>query len=264
MAQSPQVKVLFVADIVGKPGFDITSRFLPSLLRKHDVDFCIANGENAHDGKGITPQEFFAFKQAGIDVVTSGNHVWDHHQGRQLLKEESTLLRPANYPLGSPGNGSGVFPSNHDHQIAVLNLQGRTFMYPIDCPFKVGMQETDRLRQKTPLIIVDFHAEATAEKQAIAWHLDARVSAVIGTHTHVQTADERILPGGTAYLTDVGMTGPIDSVIGLDRKVALQRFVGGVPQRYQIARDNLRLNAVLVTLNADSGKATDIQRINLP
>jgi metallophosphoesterase (TIGR00282 family) len=261
---SSQVKVLFIADIVGKPGFDITSRFLPSLLRKHDVNFCIANGENAHDGKSITPQEFFAYKQAGIDVVTSGNHVWDHHQGRQLLKEENTLLRPANYPQGTPGTGSGIFTAQRDRQIAVLNLQGRTFMYPIDCPFRVGELEVEKLRQKTALIIIDFHAEATAEKQAIAWYLDGKVSAVIGTHTHVQTADERILPGGTAYLTDAGMTGPIDSVIGLERKVALQRFVGGVPQRYQMARDNLRLNAVLITLDAQSGKASAIERINLP
>jgi hypothetical protein len=264
MKSSSTLNVLFIADIIGKPGLDITARFLDSLHRKHNVDFCIANGENATDGKGITPREFYAFRQLGIDVVTSGNHVWDQRQGRKLLDEDSTLLRPLNYPPESPGSGSGLYQTSRGASIAVINLQGRTFMYPIDCPFRVGKKEAERLRAKTPVIIVDFHAEATAEKQALSWYLDGLVSAVIGTHTHVQTADQKILPGGTAFITDVGMTGPTDSVIGLDRKVALKRFVQGVPQRYEIAHENLRLNAVLVTIDAQSGKATDILRISLP
>lgn len=264
MKSSATVNVLFIADIIGQPGLDITSRLLDSLLRKYNVDFCVANGENATGGKGITPREFSAFRQLGIDVVTSGNHVWDHHQGRKLLDEEIALLRPLNYPPNNPGSGSGVYKTSRGESIAVLNLQGRTFMYSIDCPFRLGKQEAERLRAQTPVVIVDFHAEATAEKQALSWYLDGLVSAVIGTHTHVQTADEHILPGGTAFITDAGMTGPTDSVIGLDRKVALKRFVQGVPQRYEIARDNLRLNAVLVTVDTQSGKATDIQRINIP
>ncbi|TKJ42445.1 metallophosphoesterase [candidate division LCP-89 bacterium B3_LCP] len=264
MTKSPKINVLFIADIVGKPGLDITSRFLSSLLRQYNVDFCIANGENAHEGKSITPSEFSVFRQVGIDVITSGNHIWDHHKGRRLLDDETTLLRPLNYPDGSPGSGSGVYALSKGGEIAVLNLQGRTFMYPIDCPFRRGKKEVEQLRKKTPLIIVDIHAEATAEKQALAWYLDGMVSAVIGTHTHVQTADERILPEGTAYISDAGMTGPFDSVIGLDKKVALQRFIGGVPQRYQMAHDNIRMNAVLVSINQETGKALSIERISLP
>lgn len=243
---------------------DVTSLLLPSLLKKHNIEFCIANGENAAGGKSITSREFSAFRQIGVDVVTSGNHVWDLKQGRELLVEQTNLLRPLNYPPESPGRGSGTFLSNHQITIGVLNLQGRTFMYPIDCPFREGKAEVERLRQKTPIIIVDFHAEATAEKQALAWHLDGKVSALIGTHTHVQTADERILPKGTAYITDVGMTGPFDSVIGLDIKIALKRFIQGIPHRYQIAKDNLRLNAVIVTVDVETGLSTSIERVNLP
>jgi hypothetical protein len=264
MKKDHHLNILFIADIVGKPGLDITSHLLPSLKRKYNVDFCIANGENAAHGKGITGKEYSAFRQLGIDVVTSGNHVWDLSQGRKLLTEERNLLRPQNYPSQSPGSGSGVFLSDGGTAIGVLNLQGRTFMYPIDCPFSVGLREVEKLREKTPLVIVDFHAEATAEKQALGWYLDGKVSAVIGTHTHVQTADERILPGGTAYLTDAGMTGPFDSVIGLDRKIAVKRFVQGISHRYSIAGDNLRFNAVLITVDTDTGKAADIQRISLP
>ncbi len=264
MKNASHLNILFIADIIGKPGLDITSHLLPSLKRKHNVHFCIANGENASQGKGITSREYSAFRQLGIDVITSGNHVWDLSQGRKLLTEERNLLRPQNYPAESPGCGSGVFLSDRGAAIGVLNLQGRTFMYPIDCPFHVGLREVEKLREKTPVVIVDFHAEATAEKQALGWYLDGKVSAVIGTHTHVQTADERILPGGTAYLTDAGMTGPFDSVIGLDRKIAVRRFVQGIPHRYTIARDNLRFNAVLIKVDAESGRAVAVERLNLP
>lgn len=264
MKDSSHINILFIADIVGKPGLDITAHLLPGLKRKHNVDFCIANGENASNGKGITEREYSAFRQLGIDVVTSGNHVWDLSQGRKLLSDERNLLRPLNYPAESPGLGSGIFLTNRGVQVGVINLQGRTFMYPIDCPFHIGMKEVEKLREKTPVIIVDFHAEATAEKQALGWYLDGKVSALIGTHTHVQTADERLLPGGTAYLTDAGMTGPVDSVIGLDRKIAIKRFVQGIPHRYAIARENLRFNAVLINVDVKSGKADGIQRLNLP
>ncbi len=268
MKDARPLNVLFIADIVGKPGRDITARLLDSLLRKYKVDFCIANGENACQGKGITPKEFSEFRQMGIDVITSGNHVWDRKEVYKLFAEETTLLRPANYPHDNPGMGSGVFQITHGdfsgRRLGVLNLQGRTFMYPLECPFRLGRKEVERLRTQTPIIIVDFHAEATAEKQALAWYLDGSVSAVIGTHTHVQTADERLLPGGTAMITDIGMTGPTDSVIGLERQVALRRFLLGTPQRYEIAQDNLRLNAALISIDPDSGHAQSLQRLNLP
>jgi 2',3'-cyclic-nucleotide 2'-phosphodiesterase len=263
MKDSP-VNILFIADIVGKAGRDITARFLDSLVRKYNVDFCIANGENAAEGRGITSRDFFEFKQMGIDVVTSGNHVWDQKESHKLLAEQPTLLRPLNYPADNPGFGSGVFPTRRGDKIGVLNLQGRTFMYPLEDPFRLGKKEVERMRQHTPVIIVDFHAEATAEKLAMTWHLDGLVSAVIGTHTHVQTADERILPGGTAAITDSGMTGPADGVIGLARRVALKRFLLGTPHRYEMATENLRLNAVLVTIDSQTGKAQAIQRLSLP
>jgi len=264
MPKSQSLNVLFIADIVGKPGRDLTARLLPTLLRKYDVDFCIANGENATEGKGITPREFFELRQMGVDVITSGNHIWDRKEGHKLIGEEAALLRPLNYPPDNPGFGSNVYELRRGEKVGVINLQGRTFMYPIDCPFRLGKKEVERMRPQTPVIIVDFHAEATAEKQALFWHLDGLVSAVIGTHTHVQTADERVLPGGTAVITDVGMTGPIDSVIGLNRKVALRRFLLGTPQRYEIADENLRLNAALISIAAESGRALEIQRISLP
>jgi metallophosphoesterase (TIGR00282 family) len=264
MSDPSTVNILFIADIVGRPGRDITARLLPALLRKYDVDFCIANGENAADGKGITPREFFELRQMGIDVITGGNHIWDKKEGHKLLGEQSQILRPLNYPPDNAGMGAGVYELRRGEKVGVINLQGRTFMYPIDCPFRLGKQEAERMRPQTPIIIVDFHAEATAEKQAMSWHLDGLVSAVIGTHTHVQTADERILPNGTAVITDVGMTGPADSVIGLNRRVALKRFLLGTPQRYEIAEENLRLNAILIALDVSSGRATKLQRINLP
>jgi hypothetical protein len=264
MKDSRPLNILFIADIVGKPGRDITSRFLDSLLRKYNVDFCIANGENAADGRGITPKEFFEFRQMGVDVVTSGNHVWDKKEVHKLLAEQPSLLRPLNYPPDNPGFGSGVFPTRRGEKVGVINLQGRTFMYPIEDPFRLGKKEIERMRNQTPVIIVDFHAEATAEKLAMSWHLDGLASAVIGTHTHVQTADERILPGGTAAISDVGMTGPADSVIGLARHVALKRFLLGTPQRYEMATENLRLNGALVTVDSGTGKALAIHRISLP
>ncbi len=264
MKNQTQLKILFIADIIGKPGLDIVTAFLPSLIRKHNINFCIANGENAANGKGITPREFFAYRQLGIDVVTSGNHVWDLAQGRKLLQDEVPLLRPLNYPQESPGRGSDIYEGNNGISVGVLNLQGRVFMYPIDCPFKAVKREVERMRTKTPVLIVDFHAEATAEKQALGWYLDGQVSAVIGTHTHVQTADERILPEGTAYITDAGMTGPFDSVIGLSRKIALKRFIQGIPHRYEIAKENIRLNGVVITIDAESGRSTAIERISQP
>lgn len=256
--------VLFIADIVGKPGLDITALLLPALKKEHNVDLCIANGENGANGKGLTEAIVRQYFSVGIDVVTSGNHIWDTAASRKVLTDFERVIRPANYPRGNPGRGSVIFTCRNGDAVAILNLQGRTFMYPLDCPFKLAQSEVERLRQHTKFIIIDFHAEATAEKLAFGWFMDEKASAVIGTHTHIQTADERILPGGTAFITDIGMTGPHDSVIGLDKTVAIKRFVYQVPEKYQMAVGNNRLNGVLLKLNRTNGKTVEIKRLNLP
>jgi hypothetical protein len=256
--------LLFIADIVGKPGFDILSTYLPSLKKKYDVDMCIANGENGVKGKGTTEEIVKKYTSLGIDVITGGNHSWTYAEFRNYLDQSNRVLRPANYPEEAPGKGSILFKTERGLSIGVLNLQGRTFMYPIDCPFKRGMEELERLQQQTNIIFVDVHAEASAEKIALAWYFDGKASAVIGTHTHVQTADERILPKGTAYITDAGMTGPNDSVIGLDVDVAIKRFISGIPEHYQMATTNNRINGVVIDVEKETGRATTITRINLP
>ncbi|NIA29160.1 MAG: TIGR00282 family metallophosphoesterase [Actinobacteria bacterium] len=264
MAQSDTVTILFVADIVGKPGFDALNIFLPGLLKKHRVDLCIANGENGAKGRGLTEQIARNYFNIGVDVVTGGNHSWNVAAFRRYLDTTSRVLRPLNYPDETPGHGSTLVQTKSGHHIGVINLQGRTFMYPIDCPFKKGLEEVERLRQRTNIIFIDVHAEATAEKLALAWYLDGKISALVGTHTHIQTSDERILPRGTAYITDVGMTGPNDSVIGLDVNVAIKRFMSQIPEKYVIATSNNRLNGVLLAIDPASGRAKSIERINLP
>lgn len=256
--------LLFIADIIGRPGFDMLTTYLPSLRKKYDVDLCVANGENGIKGKGTTEELAKKYKSLGVDVITGGNHSWTFAPFRRYLNEADYVLRPANYPPEAPGKGSAIYQTVSGFSIGVLNLQGRTFMYPIDCPFKRGLEEIEQLRKKTRIILVDVHGEASAEKMALAWYFDGKVSAVIGTHTHVQTADERILPAGTAYITDAGMTGPNDSVIGLDVDVAIQRFISGIPEHYQVAHANNRLNGVVVEVDAESGHAQTITRINLP
>lgn len=258
------LNILFIADIVGKPGLDITSRLLSGLLEKHRIHFCLANGENAAFGKGLTESIARQFFSLGINVITTGNHIWDKREGSYLLKDNPRILRPLNYPPGNRGAGSVIFTLKDTKKIAIINLQGRTFMSPVDCPFRTGLKEAKRLKQETNVIIVDFHAEATAEKMALAWYLDGRVSAVIGTHTHVQTADERILPKGTAYITDVGMTGPHDSVLGLRKEIAIERFLLQIPVRYQPAQDNIRFCGVVISIDTDSGKAKEINRLMIP
>ncbi|RMF58651.1 MAG: TIGR00282 family metallophosphoesterase [Calditrichaeota bacterium] len=258
------MNVLFIADIVGKPGLEITAKLFPRLKEKYKIDLCIANGENGCDGKGLTVKIARNYFNLGIDVITSGNHIWDNRDIYDTLKTDRRILRPLNYPDGNLGHGSTVVETADHVKVGVVNLQGRTFMFSIDCPFKLGLEEVKKLQKVTNIIIVDFHAEATAEKIALGWYLDGRVSAVIGTHTHVPTADERVLPNGTAYITDVGMTGPFDSVIGLKKEVAIRRFLHQTPVRYKMAEDNLRFCAVLVSIDRESGKATRIERINLP
>jgi metallophosphoesterase (TIGR00282 family) len=255
---------LFIADIVGKPGLDITELYLSGLIKKYNADIVIANGENAHQGKSITAQIASQYHLLGINVITSGNHIWDNYKVFEVLKEDPYLLRPVNYPRGLPGRGFTIFTAKNGVKIAVLNLQGRTFMASIDCPFQSANFHLEKLKEETPVIVVDFHAEATAEKLAMGWFLDGRASAVIGTHTHVQTADERILPVGTAYITDVGMTGPHDGVIGMKKEVSLRRFTMQTPHKYEMASENVRFQGVVVKIDHMSGRAISIERINLP
>mgnify|MGYP000868598380 FL=1 len=256
--------ILFIADIVGKPGMDVLAGLLPGLKKSHNVDFCVANGENADGGNGLTEALARQLFGLGVDVITGGNHTWGNAQFRAYLDNSQKVLRPLNYPPAAPGHGSVVVTSTRQIPVAVINLQGRTFMYSIDCPFRTGHEEVARMREKAAIILIDFHAEATAEKAALAWYLDGSVSAIIGTHTHVQTADERILPRGTAFITDVGMTGPHDSVIGMEAQVAIKRFTTILPEKYRIASANVRLNGALIEVDPQNGRALRISRINVP
>jgi 2',3'-cyclic-nucleotide 2'-phosphodiesterase len=257
------VKLLFIGDIIGKPGRQAVSRELHRLVDRYMVDLVIANGENAAGGFGITEETANDLYKCGIDVLTSGNHIWDKKESVAFVNREERLLRPANYPEGAPGRGSGLFTTAGGARVAVLNLEGRVFMNNLECPFRTADREIVRLQSETPIILVDFHAEATSEKTSLGWYLDGRVSAMIGTHTHIQTADERILPGGTAYLTDAGMTGSCDSVIGVRKDEAIAKFLSQLPTKFEVAKNNLRLNAVAVAVDEKSGKAVSVERINI-
>jgi metallophosphoesterase (TIGR00282 family) len=269
------VKLLFIGDIVGQPGRRAVAELLPKLRQEHHLDFVIANGENSAGGSGITPKTADEIFSAGVDVITSGDHLWDQKEVMELLQNEKRFLRPLNYPPGTPGRGSGVFGcsvrpvaelSSHKLdatlQIAVLNAQGRTFMPPLENPFLLTLDEVKRLREQTKIIFVDFHAEATSEKIAFARMLDGQVSAVVGTHTHVQTADEQIFPGGTAYLTDAGFTGPHESVLGREIEPVLKRFLTNMPQRFEVEKNNVLLHGAVIEIDDASGKALKIQRVS--
>jgi len=258
------VNILFIGDIVGKPGRQAISRELHRLVDRHAVDLVIANGENASGGFGITPETAKELFANGIQFITTGNHVWDKKESYDYLGREQRIVRPANYPEGSPGRGSSTVATPGGIKIGILNLEGRIFMDNLECPFKTADREIALLRQSTSIIIVDFHAEATSEKSSLGWYLDGRVSAVIGTHTHVQTADERILTEGTAYLTDAGMTGAFDSVIGVRKEEPIQKFITQLPHKFEVAKKDIRLNGVLLQIDATTGKAMAIERINLP
>ena len=257
------MKLLFIGDIVGQPGRNAVKTLLPELRDRHALDFVIANGENSAGGSGITPATAGEIFSAGVNVITSGDHLWDQKEVAELLANENRFLRPLNYPPDAPGRGSGVFEiQNSKFKIAVLNAQGRTFMQPqLENPFVLAAEEVKRLREQTKIIFVDFHAEATSEKIAFARFLDGRVSAVIGTHTHVQTADEQIFPGGTAYLSDTGFTGPHESVLGREIEPVIQRFLTAMPQRFEVAKDRVLLHGVAIEIDAASGKAIKIQRV---
>jgi 2',3'-cyclic-nucleotide 2'-phosphodiesterase len=256
------VNILLIGDVVGRPGRELVRKGLRALIEVHGVDFVIANAENAAAGFGVTKDIGDALLEYGVDVMTSGNHIWDKKEVIDYIKAEPRLLRPANYPAGVPGRGSSVADTGDGRAVGVINVMGRVFMLPIDDPFAVVLREIDAIRHRTRVIIVDFHAEATSEKIAMGWHLDGRVTAIIGTHTHVQTADERILPKGTAYLTDVGMTGPHDSVIGMEVSPSLARFLNGMPTKFEPATGNARLNGVIVEADDRTGLAKRIVRIS--
>ncbi|MEO8481417.1 MAG: TIGR00282 family metallophosphoesterase [Acidobacteriota bacterium] len=256
-------RLLFIGDIVGKPGRELVRRGLSALVAHHQVDLVIVNGENSAAGFGITPDIADDLFEYGVHVITGGNHSWDKKEIVPYLSHQPRLLRPANFPAGTPGHGRIVVQATNGVKVAVINLIGRVFMTALDDPFALALAEIDAIRDEAPLVFVDFHAEATSEKVAMGWHLDGHATAVVGTHTHVQTADSRILPQGTAYITDVGMTGPHDSVIGVDRRAVLARFLTGLPQRFETATENPRLHGVVVTADEATRRAVSIDRLSL-
>ena len=257
------VNILFIGDIVGKPGRAALSRVLAGLIEEHSVQLCVGNAENAAGGFGLTPETANDLFKLGIHVLTSGNHIFDKREIIKHLDIDSRILRPANYPAETPGTGSYLFQTNGGTTIGVLNLLGRVFIDSIDCPFKRADEEIERLREKTNVIFVDMHAEVTSEKVAMGRYLDGRVSAVVGSHTHIQTADEEILPSGTAYLTDAGMTGPTDSVIGVKTEMAISRFRTRLPKRFETATGEAQFNGAIVAVDQESGKAESIRRIQI-
>lgn len=257
------VKILFIGDIIGKPGRQAVSRELYRLVDRHTIDIVIANGENAAGGFGLTMDVAKDLFNQGIHLLTGGNHIWDKKEQVPLILADSRIIRPANYPAGAPGVGSTVLTTPGGVKVGVLNLEGRVYMKNLECPFLVADREIEWLKSETSIIFVDFHAEATSEKSAMGWYLDGRVTALVGTHTHVQTADERILPQGTAFLTDAGMTGSFDSVIGMGIEETLHRFLTQLPAKFEVAKKNIRLNAVVVGVDEQSGKAVSIERINM-
>lgn len=255
------MKVLFIGDIVGQPGRQAIRELVPEIVKKHGVDLVIANAENSAGGSGITTSIAHELSENGVDVITSGDHIWKRKEAAELLEEEKNVLRPLNYPKEAPGNGSTVVELPGGVKVAVMNLVGRVFMQAVECPFKRSMEEVNNLRKITKNIFVDIHAEATSEKIALGWYLDGLVTALMGTHTHVQTADEKILPKGTAYITDVGMTGPFDSVIGRKKEQILTRFITQMPTRFEMAEDDVWLNGVIVDFDEKVGVASSIKRI---
>ena len=257
------MRILFIGDVFGQPGRRIVKEMLPALVGEYDPDLVLANGENAAGGFGITPPIVEELLDMGIAVLTSGNHIWDKKEIYAYLNEHSDgrLLRPANYPHSAPGHGLYLGKTRSGFGYAVLNLQGRVFMSPIDCPFRTADEQLAKIPAEVKIRIVDMHAEATSEKVSMGWYLDGRVTAVVGTHTHIPTADETILPRGAAYITDLGMTGPYDSVIGIEKQSVIQKFLSQLPVRFEVAKGDVRLNAVLIEADPLTGRAASIQRI---
>ena len=255
------IKILFIGDIIGKPGRQALSRELDRLVDRHCVDLVIVNGENASGGFGLTTETARELFDLGVHGITSGNHIWDKKEQVALVLANPRILRPANYPEGAAGRGAMILTTPGGFKVGVLNLEGRIYMKNLECPFRTADREIELLRQETNVIFVDFHAEATSEKAALGWYLDGRVSALIGTHTHVQTADERILTQGTAYMSDAGMTGSFDSVIGIGKEEAIRKFLTQLPVKFEVPKKDIRLNGVVVGIDEESGKAMTIERI---
>lgn len=256
------MRILFIGDIVGSPGRKAVKELMPGVIRAKKIDFIIANAENAAGGSGITPEVADELFGCGIDVLTSGDHIWKKKEIFDALNQDRRILRPANYPKTDPGAGAAVIESKDGIKVGVINLLGRVFLSTVDCPFKASQELIEQLKDKTPVIIIDIHAEATSEKIALGRFLDGMASAVIGTHTHVQTADEQILPKGTAYITDAGMTGPFDSIIGRKADQILARFLTQMPTRFEMATDDVRLQGVVVAVDEKTGKAMNIERVH--
>ncbi|MFO0706818.1 MAG: TIGR00282 family metallophosphoesterase [Nitrospira sp.] len=257
------MKVLYIGDIMGEPGRRAVGRMVPRLVAQCQIDVVIGNGENVAGGFGITPELAEDLFEMGLSVITTGNHAWDKKEILDYFPREPRLLRPANYPVGVPGYGSTVVETAGGERLAVIQLMGRAYMPTLDCPFQVAKREVAKLKQQTAAVIVDMHAEATSEKMAMGHYLDGDVAAVVGTHTHVQTADDQILPKGTAYITDIGMTGPLHGVIGVKKELAIEKFLTGMPKRFEVASGPSVFCAVLVELDARLGKAVSLERIRV-
>jgi 2',3'-cyclic-nucleotide 2'-phosphodiesterase len=261
LLKGKQMNLLFIGDVVGSPGRDMVKEYVPKIKEKYRPNFTIINGENAAGGRGITEKIYREFLGSGAQAVTLGNHAWDNKEIFEFIESAKNMVRPANFPEGTPGKGLAFFKVN-DIEVAVINLQGRTFMPPLDCPFKKADELIEIAQERTPFIFVDFHAEATSEKQAMGWYLDGRVSAVVGTHTHVQTADSRVLPNGTGYLTDVGMTGPYDGILGMEREAVITKFLTSLPVRFEVPKaGRTQLSGVYMELDRKTGKCKKMERI---
>ncbi|MGI6452018.1 MAG: TIGR00282 family metallophosphoesterase [Syntrophomonadaceae bacterium] len=256
------MNILVIGDIVGRTGRKAIASMLPQIKREYDIAFTIANAENASGGRGLSLEVLDELLSLGINVLTMGNHVWDNKEIFNFIDREPSLIRPANYPGDCPGNGYNLFPVGSDKKIAVINLSGRVFLAPLDCPFRVGEEIISRLANQADIIIVDFHAEATSEKLAFAYYFDGRVTAVLGTHTHIQTADERILPNGTAYITDLGMTGPSDSILGMNKKQVIEKFLTQRPVRLDVAKGAGQLQGVVLSVDDTTNRVQQINRIS--
>ncbi|MCC5914369.1 MAG: TIGR00282 family metallophosphoesterase [Balneolaceae bacterium] len=259
------LSIFFIADIVGEPGLNILETMFPPLRQKYSPDFIIANAENSHEGRGLNRDIVKRLYDIGVNVITGGNHSFDKWKIFSYMKNDEKLLRPMNYPKGNAGYGYGVYPvEGSELKVGVLNLQGRTFMPQIDDPFTTSDWALERIKKETDIVFVDFHAEATAEKLAYAWNVDGTVSAIVGTHTHVPTNDARIFPKGTGYITDAGMTGPFDSVIGMDKGTSIRRFTLGTPQKYKIATDDNRICGVYLEVDPETAKCVSIEPVIFP
>ncbi|SFQ39450.1 TIGR00282 family metallophosphoesterase [Salibacterium halotolerans] len=256
------MKLLFIGDVVGRPGRNMVQEYLPKLKQKYKPTVTVINGENAAAGKGITEKIYKGFLEQGAQAVTLGNHTWDNKEIFEFIDSASSMIRPANYPENNPGNGYLLLKVNN-LEIGIVNLIGRTFMQPNDCPFQKADELIKEIRKRTPYIFVDFHAETTSEKQAMGWFLDGRVTAVAGTHTHVQTADNRILPGGTGYISDAGMTGPMDGILGMKKEDIIHKFLTNLPVRFEVADGREQLNGVLFHIDDKTGSTKKVERIQI-